>query len=312
MSGVFLSIVPIFMLIALGMVLRRLAVMSEDGWRGLERLCFYVLYPVLLFISIARSDFTGLRVDALISAVVLAWIVLTCATYFAGPWLIKRQWVAYSEFSSVFQTSIRWNGFIALAIAERMFPVEAMAIVSLVMAAIVLPINLAAVYGVSRYADANANLWVIAKRTATNPIALGCLGGIIVQVTSLPLPDPVESSLDLLGRAALGMGLLGIGAGLRIADLTHPRIPTILPTVSKLIIFPFMVMGLCMLFGISSEQTVYMVLAASVPTAMNGFVVARQMGGDAELYAAIATYQTATAFFSIPLMMWIAAYVTAG
>jgi hypothetical protein len=52
-------------------------------------------------------------------------------------------------------------------------------------------------------------------------------------------------------------------------------------------------------------------LCAAVPTAMNGYILARQMGGDAPLYAAVTTVQTVASFLTIPLVMWAAGLATA-
>ena len=56
-------------------------------------------------------------------------------------------------------------------------------------------------------------------------------------------------------------------------------------------------------FGISGNALLYLTLCAAVPTAMNGYLLARQIGGDAELYAAVTTLQTAVSFFSIPALL---------
>ena len=42
---------------------------------------------------------------------------------------------------------------------------------------------------------------------------------------------------------------------------------------------------------------------------MNGYLLARQLGGDAELYAAVTTLQTAVSFFTIPAMLALAQFV---
>jgi hypothetical protein len=56
----------------------------------------------------------------------------------------------------------------------------------------------------------------------------------------------------------------------------------------------------------------YLALCAAVPTAMNGFLLARQLGGDAELYATVTTLQTAVSFLSIPAVLTLVAYIGSG
>ena len=308
MLAVLQSTLPIFLLILLGQGLKRAGLMSDDGWSGLDRLCFFVLYPVLLFSAIVRADFSAIEVDVLLGSIVAALSVVAGGTLLISRSMIERGWVAHGEFSSIFQTVIRWNGFIALAIAEQLLPANAMAIIALVMAAIVLPVNVVAVFVVSRYADANADLKKIAFRTITNPIVLGCLAALAMRYLP-PLPAFINASLDLLSAGALGLGLLGIGAGLHIRDLLRPRFATAYPTIIKLWVYPMLTLGMAMILGVSSTDWVTIVLCAAVPTAMNGYTVARQLGGDAELYAAIVTAQTAMAFVSIPFWLAVATYL---
>ena len=102
------------------------------------------------------------------------------------------------------------------------------------------------------------------------------------------------------------MGLLLVGAGLVISDALKPKPMVLLPTALKLILFPLVTYALATAFGITGMALTVMVLGASVPTAMNGYVLARQLGGDAELMAALITLQTAVAMLTLPLWLVLA------
>jgi predicted permease len=67
-----------------------------------------------------------------------------------------------------------------------------------------------------------------------------------------------------------------------------------------------------MAVGLTGTNLALLTLSAAVPTAMNGYVLAKQMGGDADFYAAAATVQTALAFFTIPIAMYLANYAAGG
>ncbi|MNT84772.1 Membrane transport protein [compost metagenome] len=91
-----------------------------------------------------------------------------------------------------------------------------------------------------------------------------------------------------------------------------PQPAVILSVFLKLVLFPVVSVSLALLFGLSGETVIMIALGAAVPTAMNGYTLARQMGGDAELYAAAATVQTVAAFFTIPTVLYLVAQVAAG
>lgn len=105
------------------------------------------------------------------------------------------------------------------------------------------------------------------------------------------------------------MGLLAIGASLRLGDL-RPRVALLLPVALKLLLFPALLVGTAVAFGITGSQLSYLALCAAVPTAMNGYLLARQLGGDAELYAAVTTVQTVASFLTIPAVLAVAAQIT--
>ena len=133
---------------------------------------------------------------------------------------------------------------------------------------------------------------------------------MVVRLIGTGLYGPVDQALDLVARAALGMGLLAIGAGLRPGDMVSPRLALWLPVVIKLVVFPAVTIALALAFGLRGVELHYLALCAAVPTAMNGYLMARQMGGDAELYAAVTTLQTAMSFFTIPVVLVVCAYIS--
>jgi len=297
---------PIFLLILAGVALRRLPVTDDAGWSGVEQIAYWFLYPVLVFVTILNADFSGLALDAMLLTLVLGVAIMTVLTLALWPMLRNSGTVAASEYSSVFQTALRWNGFMALAIAQSLFPPEAAAVVALAMAAIILPINVICVTVIARFANRGAGLKSVVTKLVTNPLILASAAALLLRLTD-GLYGPVNQALQLVGSAALGMGLVAIGAGLRVGDLASLRLAVWLPVVLKLAVFPALVIAIALALGLSGMGLQYLALCAAVPTAMNGYLLARQLGGDAELYAVVTTTQTALAFFTIPVVLALTA-----
>ena len=312
MLAIIAAILPIFLLILFGQALRRLPLLPADFWPGLDLMAFYVLYPALLFVTIVRADFSALTFDVIAIALGLANIAIAIATLALWPALRDRLALSRAGFSSVFQTAVRWNGFLAFAVAENLFPPEAAAMVALVMAIVIIPINVESVAVVAWFAGKDPNIAGVLRRIAVNPLVLAAGAALVMRALPFSLPEPAMEMLDLVARAALGMGLLAIGAGLRPQDALKPNLAVLTAVALKLLLYPAIVIGLAVALGLQGEQLAYLALCASVPTAMNGYVVARQMGGDAELYAAATTVQTALSFLSIPLALAVAAQLSGG
>lgn len=310
--AIFESILPIFLLIVAGMLLRRLPLIDERAWPGLEQLGYWFLYPALLFTTILRADFSGLELDAMMLALATALAFMIGLTLLLWPVLGRAGIVPESEYSSFFQTTVRWNGFMALAVAEKIFPPEGAAVVALVMAVIIAPLNVASVAVVSRFAERAASWPAVGRAVVTNPLIVAVIAAVLIRQMPVPLYGPVTETLHLIGRASIGMGLIAIGAGLRPGQMFSPRVSIWLSVVLKLLLFPAVVVATALSFGVGPQQVGYLALCGAVPTAMNGYLLARQLGGDAELYAAITTLQTALSFLTLPAALYATAYVTAG
>lgn len=309
---IFESVLPVFLLIAAGALLRRSPVISAAAWPGMEQLTYWFLYPSLLFVSIYNADFSTLQLDALLAALLFTLFLIGALTLALWPVMRRSGIVSHAEYSSVFQTSIRWNAFIALPVAQAVFPPEGATVVALAMAVIIIPINIVSVFVVSRFANREMSLGRTFVRVALNPLIIGAGSAVLLRLAPFELYQPINETLSLVGAAALGLGLLAIGANLRAADLAGLRGAVWLPVVIKLVVFPTVMIAVATLLGITGPQMQYLVLCAAVPTATNGYLLARQLGGDADLYAVVATLQTALSILTLPAALTIAAQLSSG
>lgn len=308
MIPIFESILPIFLIVLLGVALRRAPFIDQSVWPGLETIGYYLLFPSLLFLTLATADFSGLELGTVALVALLAMIVMTVLLVVIHP-LARTRGMSNASYTSLFQTSSRWNAFIALAIAEKLTGATGLALVALVMAVLVIPLNLINVTMLVWYGTGARSVVTLAKRIVGNPLILGCAAGIAVNALPFDLYPPVEQAVDLIARSSLGLGLVMVGAGLKLNDALRPGPAVLTPVALKLIVFPAIMVGLALGFGLSGETVLILALCASVPTAMNGYLLARQMGGDAPLYAAVTTVQTVASFLTIPAVMWAAGLV---
>ncbi|WP_136657060.1 AEC family transporter [Nitratireductor sp. XY-223] len=311
MLPIFESILPIFLIVLLGVILKRLPIVDRNVWHGLEEVGFYVLFPALLFLTLYRADFSGLELTEVSIGTFVTLAIMFALMLALWP-IMNRSGVSGAAYSTVFQTATRWNGFVALAIANKLFGETGLALTALVMALIIIPINLGNVLMLAWFASPNRDLKQLGWRLLTNPLIISSALGLVFNYFSFPIYAPIEQTVDLVASAALGMGLLMVGAGLRIRDTVRPKPLAILPVFLKLILYPLALTVICWLAGARGDELVILAICGSVPTAMNGYLLARQMGGDATLYATVATLQTAAAFFTIPLVIYAARYFASG
>ena len=139
---------------------------------------------------------------------------------------------------------------------------------------------------------------------AKNPLILGCVGGGLLNVSGVALPVWVDDSLSFMGRMALPIALLCVGASLELSRLKGDVGPSLIASATQFVVKPGMAWGLCLWFGLPAMATSVTVLFMAVPTAPSAYILARRMGGDYEAMASIIAFQTVAGFATMPLILF--------
>ena len=305
MLPILAALAPIIGLIVLGHQSRSRRWVADAFWPEAERLTYYLFFPPLLFSSLANAKLEGLPVAKLALLHGGSLLVLAGAAVLASSWLI-RPWSRLDGpgFTSLFQCILRPNSYVALGVAAGVWGAEGIALIAVCLAVVVPLVNLLCVLVMLRWARQESFRWRAAiLPVITNPLILSCLLGMAVNLAGLRLPQPVTSFLTILGSASLPLGLLAVGAGLSLGSLRDAGIPVLLSMILKGLVLPLMVWQAGMALGLEGTALVISVAYAALPPAPASYVLARQMGGDAPLVAAMLSAQTLAAAVILPL--WI-------
>ncbi len=304
MGQVILATLPIFLLIFVGTLVYRRGFLGQGFWRETEKLIYFVLFPCLLLESVAKAQLGDLEILPMAGAILCAMAVMTALMLTLRPWL----GVDGPAFTSMYQGVIRMNTYLAFAVAAGVGGQPAVEATAVSVAVFVPAANLLCVTLLVRYAGAGGqgSLRRTVIAVAKNPLILSILGGILLNVTGIGVPPVIGPMLSILGDAALGLGLISVGAGL---DFVHARASgrtVLLTTVLKLLIMPALGYGFCILFDVHGVACFAVVLLNGMPTAGAAYILARQMGGDAPLVASIITVETALSMATLPVVLALA------
>ncbi|MGD9600959.1 MAG: AEC family transporter [Gammaproteobacteria bacterium] len=289
MSGASL-ILPDFAFILLGALLRRLAAFGSEFWRGLERLVYFVLFPALLFVAIARAPFDD-GAGRFVAVGVLATLAGAALGYLAKPCLR----VEPRTFASAVQCAFRFNSFLALAPAAALGGPAGLALIGMLIGCAVPVCNLLSVWGLARAQD--AHLW---RELLRNPLILATVSGFLFNIAGGTLPGPLEMFLGRLGQASVPLGLMTVGAGLRLIGVREAPALAAWMVAVKLLLVPACAFSLAHLAGLSTVQTQMVVLFAALPSASSSYILAVRMGGNGELVAFIVSSATILAVITLP------------
>jgi predicted permease len=290
-----LLLLPDFLLIALGALVKRVRVFDAPFWRGLERFVYFVLFPALLFRSLATSTMS--LGDA--SRLVVVGVLFTGAGIALSALARPLLGLARPTFAACFQCAFRFNTYIALAAASRLAGAEAVAAISLLIGVLVPLVNVAAVAMLAP--NRGKGVWLAIAR---NPLVIACVAGLAWNAAGIPMPEVVARTLELLAAAALPLGLIAAGAGLEFVLGTLPLRAIAWWNGIKLGALPAIAFGLSILFGLSTLERQVAVLMAAVPTAPSAYILAMQMNGVGAPVALLISSGTLLAIVTLPL--WLA------
>lgn len=300
MLAVYAALAPVLLLIALGYGLRRWGFPGEAFWPYAERITYFVFFPALLVHGLAGASLGGLEVLPMAGALVASVLAMTLAL---GR-LRERLTGDGAAFTSVVQGSIRMNTYVGLALATGLYGAAGLTLAAVAIAVLVPTVNVVSVVTLGRHAGARPlDVAALPRLLLGNPLILACALGIALNASGLGLPGVLGDGVELAGQAALPLGLLCVGAGLDPAAARQARPLVIAACVLKLVAMPLLAAFACAIFRVEGLTATIAILFAALPGAPASYVLARQLGGDAPLMAAILSAQLLAATLTLPLML---------
>jgi malonate transporter len=283
-------LLPDFLLIMLGFALMRFGDWGTAFWVGLEKMVYFVLFPALLFYSTARTplDFstTGkllqVALGACLAGIALGW--LAKPLFRPGPMI----------FESGVQTAFRFNSYIALAVAYRLGGEQGTSLMALIIGFAVPLCNMAAVHALVHRSGG------LLMELAKNPLLIGTASGITFNLLGLQVPEIIGTTLSRIGNASIALGLIMVGAGLRLSGQQEAKGITAYFLAVKLLALPAIAYGLGRWLQLPLLQLQIAVAFAALPTASSAYVLAARLGGNGPLVAFLISAGTLLSIITLP------------
>ena len=304
-TDVVFAIAPIFMLMIIGNLLRRNQILDEAFWSLNDKFVYWVLMPALLFNEISQIHFSPALFGSYALVILGGFFVVILLSIVLG----KICGYSGAVSSSVMQGAARHNAFIALAISGSLFGAQGLAIGTSLMAILIPVVNVVIVTFMvialqeSKPNTAKPRLTGVVGELAKNPLILAIIVGFVFSVANAKDVPIIHETTRLLGLGAIPVLLLGLGANIKIRNLSIQMSPLVISCVLKLAIFPLIVYLVSDYFDFNTTEKIVLVIFGCVPTAVSSYTLAKQLGGEAELMTTIITLQTALSFITIPLIL---------
>jgi len=291
---------PDFSLILIGYLVCRYTPLNRPLWSQVERLVYYLLFPVLLFHSIFKSP---LNLGAA-SSLVLAGPVLSLAGIAMAyvlphlPWIGSR--VDQHEHAASAQVTFRFNTFIALALADRLVGAPGAVLIALLVGICVPLVNVGAVWPMVRHAQRG-----LVRELMRNPLIIGTVLGLAANQLGFTMPTWLEPAVTRIGATALGLGLMAAGAGLQVGRMLDSRILSVGLLSIRHLWLPLVAWLLSGWLDLPTDQRTVLLIFSAMPTASSCYVLTVRMGYDGAYTAALVTLSTLLGILSVPFALGV-------
>lgn len=287
-----LLLLPDFALILLGTAIRRWMHLGDHFWNGVEKLVYFILFPALLVNAIVK---TRLDLTAALPLLLTAFAVMAGGMVLGIlPRFFSR--LPALTYASLYQCAYRFNSYIALAVAGMLFGSPGIATMGLIVGAAVPFANLVSVWMLARHGE--VGLW---REVARNPLIWATATGFVLNLAGFVPPVPVQAFLGRLADASIALGLITVGAALRLDSSPGVRGFSVWLLVVKLLALPLMAIGVGALAGLSGINYQVVVMFAALPTASSAYILAMRMGGDGRSVAWLISATTLGSMLTLPL-----------
>lgn len=301
------AVLPVFMLLAIGFIVRKTGIVNDAELKKMNRLAFDVLFPFLMFTNIYNSHIKEI-VDIGLIVFTLAAIG---AEYIAGTAVTLKIESNNASRGAMIQAIYRSNFVImGLPIATNIYGHGNVGVTA-VMIAIVVPVyNILAVATLEVYRESKIKPGRLFKNIAKNPLIIGAAVGIVFSFAGITLPGIVEDTVNSISSAATPIALMILGASFEFSSIKTYKRNLIIVVLSRLIFVPGIVLTAAAAMGIGGIEFVTLVGIFAAPCAISSFTMAQQMNSDAALAGASVIFTSA--FACITMFLWLFIFKTAG
>ena len=290
------TIAPIFIIIAFGFFLTHKRVLSERFISEANRFVFQFPLPFLIFIGIVKSGLKSTGCLPIAAVTVPSLVVMGIALVVAKIARYKGDKLG-SFVQSTFHGNVTYVGF---AVLFYMFGEEGLEKGSLLAGTLIIFNNALAIIILSLTSAGHRSPLKIAGSIIRTPIIMATFAAVIFVLLRLSMPSVLMKSLEIVANISLPLALIIIGGSISPAMLRKTFRPAIITTVLKMLILP----GIAFLFYRMCSPDISRAVPAMVllatPTAITTYIMARELGGDAELASGCITLST----FASPLVYW--------
>lgn len=296
---------PIFFMMVLGFWLKKIKFLDENTNIKLNQLVFKIFLPALVFMDLAKEDFTSIWDTKL---VVFCFVVTVLSIVAAAVFSLLSKDKA--ERGEIIQAAYR-SGAATLGIAFMTNIYDNASMVALMIIGSVPLYNVVAVVILYLTSPQNTNqskaeLWKkTAKNVITNPIIIGIVLGLCWSIFKLPQPVMFTKTVTYLGNMASPLALIALGASFEFCDVKEKWKETVGVTCTKLLLWCMIFLPVAISIGFREEKLVAILVMLGSATTSSCFIMSKNMGHKGVISSCAVMVTTLLSSFTLTMWLFI-------
>lgn len=296
------AVLPSFLIIALGLFVRRRGMLEESSLGKFNSVAFRVFLPFQIFKNIYDSPL-GEAFDLKLVLFVFFGLIAAGGLALLTAVLTEQR---RDRRGVMAQGMFRANYvLLGMPLLESLFGESVTGLASLMIVIDIPLYNMLSVVFLEMFAGNEINLRKMLKDIATNPLIDATAVALLAKALHLPVYafPAFASALKSLAAVATPLCLFILGGSFVPSGIGDYARSLWLTIAFKLLVIPGIALAAAAAIGIRGPALGVVMMSFGAPTAVNSYTMARELGGDGELAASIVVIDTALSCLS--LFGWI-------
>lgn len=298
----FKVVLPIFLQLLLGYILRCVNIFDENMIKKLNTAVFKVFLPILIFYNVYTSEISDVFNPKLIAYSITAVLFVFLLCVLCVPVLEKDNKKRGVLIQGIFRSNFVILGMpLTVALCSE----DITGTIAVLVAIIVPLFNLLAVISLEMYKKGKPNIKNIIKGTITNPLIISSAIGLVFLFSKIKFPVVIEDTVRDVSKMATPLSLVALGGAMNFKTVRGNIKPIFIGVFGKLVFTPLIIIPCAIFLGFRNAELAMLLSLSASPVAVSSYTMAQQMEADDELAAQLQIIGTTVCIITVFLWIYV-------
>lgn len=290
-------VLPIFLLMLLGLFLRHIGILDQDGCNKMNTFCFNVLVPTMVFYNIYTADLGSFADPRLLLFCLAAVTVVFLLLMLVMPRIIKNRGRVGVMVQGIFRSSFVVLG---MGLAASMYPGRDLSVIAIASTVVAPLFNGFAVVALEVFSQKRPDPKKIALDVIKNPLIVASAAALFLLLTGIRFPAVIDTAIGNVSSTATTISLIVLGGGLTFQGIGSYKRELAAAVFAKLVLLPLVLLPIAVWMGFRQIELLCILILAASPSPVTANIMARNTpGADWQLAGQIVVFSTSLSVVSL-------------